>query len=395
MSFLFPKSISLATCLLPAALSLSTSMAAPYAPGDVLMGFVTGAGKGADDVLIVRLGTAASFRNAFDSATNSVNFLNIGTQLNLAFDPGWQERDDLYICVFATTDSDTIGDTLVNLDPFRTIYASRSRNAVSSVPGTPRSTAWTLNSNTAITTTSGQMNSTAQRYAVSTADASNLTVIPKSLGNTLDEYTKPVTANSFTNLTSGIEYRFGPGAWGTMGDAGTVEAALDFYRLQAVNNVAGQYGAGSPIRAGSYKGTFTINQSGQVSFIAAGLAPVDGFNTWAVGKGLPTGVLTSDDRDNDGIVALVEYSLDLNPLAFDSLPVPTAAPGGLLFSFAKGTAAAADPKITYQIEASSGLGSGWTPLTTITNSATVISALLPSNDPSGRLFGRLKIVKNP
>ncbi len=359
------------------------------------MGFVTGTGQGADDTVVVRLGTGASFRNAFDSGTNSLNFLTIGPKLATAFGADWYDRSDLYISVFGSTESDPIGDTLVNSDPFRTVYASRSRSATGSVPGTARSTAWSVASNTAITTTSGQIVSTALAYSLSTADASGLSIISKSLGNTLDEYTKPTRANSFTNLNGGIEATFAAGTWGALGDAGTVEAALDLYRIQAVNNVAGQYGAGNPVRAGAYKGSFTINQSGQISFIAAGAAPVDGFNTWAVSKGLPTGVAITDDRDNDNISALVEYALDLNPLTFSSLPVPTASASSLLFAFTKGTAAAADSKITYQIEASSALASGWAALTPATNNATAISAQLPANDPSGRLFGRLKITKAP
>ncbi|MDB6135673.1 MAG: sorting protein [Verrucomicrobiales bacterium] len=373
-------------------MTLSSLEAAPYASGDLLMGFVTGTGQGTDDTVVVRLGSASSFRDAFDTAKNSLNFANVGTQLSSVFGADWYERTDLYISIFASTDSDTIGDTLVSGDPFRTVYASRNRNSAGSVPGTARSTAWTFPSNTAATTTSGQIVSTALTYSLSTANAAGLAVIPKSGGNTLDEYTKPAKANSFANLTGGIEAAFAAGPWGSLGDAGSVEAALDVYRIQAVNNVSGQYGAGNPIRSGAYKGTFTISQTGQVSFIAMGNAPADGFNDWAVSKGLPTGTPTTDDRDNDGIPALVEYALDLNPLAFDSLPPPTAVAGGLQLAFTKGNAAGNDAKIIYSIESSSDLIT-WTALTPTINTATQISALLPSGDVSDRLFGRLEILK--
>ena len=113
-------------------------LAAPYASGDLLMGFVTGAGEGADDTVIVRLGKSADFRDNFDTARNKLNFVTIGTQLVAKYGAEWYNRTDLYMSIFGSTDSDTIGDTLQNLDPFRTLYASRTRNAAGGVlPASP------------------------------------------------------------------------------------------------------------------------------------------------------------------------------------------------------------------------------------------------------------------
>ncbi len=381
-----------------ASLLCTPLLAAPYASGDLLMGFVTGAGEGADDTVIVRLGKSADFRDNFDTAKNKLNFVTIGTHLAAKYGAEWYNRTDLYMSIFGSTDSDTIGDTLQNLDPFRTLYASRTRNAAGGgAPGIARSTAWTFSSNTAVTTTSGQMVSAAGGYSLTdtVADAAGLAIIPKSLGNTLDEYTKPAKANSFTNLNGGIEATFTAGTWGSLGDAGPVQAALDLYRIQAVNNVAGQYGFGSPIRSGVYKGSFTINQTGQVSFIAAGAAPADGFSAWAVSKGLPAGVAVTDDRDADNIIALMEYGLNLNPTAPDTLPDPAPVAGGIQLNYAKGPEAAADPKISYFLETSATLSGGWSNLPPTVNSATTITGLIPVNDPSGHLFGRLKVVRIP
>ena len=90
----------------------------------------------------------------------------------------------------------------------------------------------------------------------------------------------------------------------------------------------------------------------------------------------------------------MEYGLDLNPLSFSSLPAPVDAPGGQLLTYNKGTAAATDSKITYVIETSAALSGSWSPLTPITNNSNQISALIPANDPSGRLFGRLRVTKS-
>ena len=392
---LFSRSSALAASALALALSLSPLGAAPYADGDLLMGFVT-ASSGSEDTLIARLGTAASFRDGFDGGTSQINFATIGTQLNTLYSPAggdtpWYNRPDLYVSIFAATGSNTEGSELFGRDPYRTIYVSRSRSATNSVAGSARSTAWTLGTNAGMTTGSSQINVTGGRYFLSTADPGGVAIIAKSEPNTLDQFTRPTTNVSFGAFSGGVEQTLTATTWGTLGAAGTVEAALDLYRLQAVNDIPGQYGAGNAVRSGVYKGTFTINQSGQISFIAAGAA--SGFNAWAISKGLPGGVATSDDRDSDNIPALVEYGLDLNPLAFSSLPAPTLGAGGLQFAFTKGAAAAADPQISFQIEASSQLASGWSLLTPTTNNSSQISALLPSNDPSGRLFGRLKVVK--
>ena len=155
------------------------------------MGFVAGGGQGANQTLVVNLGAASSFRNNFDTGTTQLNFKSIGTQLGAQFGNSWYDRTDLYISLFASTASDPIGDTLVFGDPFRTIYASRSRQTPSS-----SATAFSIASNTAITTTSSQMVAASGTYSAAAADAFGVAIIPDA-ANTLDNYTKPSTSNSF------------------------------------------------------------------------------------------------------------------------------------------------------------------------------------------------------
>ncbi|MES2707777.1 MAG: hypothetical protein V4726_14390 [Verrucomicrobiota bacterium] len=377
------------------ALAAAPALAAPYADGDLILGFVAAEGTGADQTLLVNLGPSSGYRDAFDAGTNKLNFVTIGPRLATQFGAAWHDRTDLYVSLFGVTSSSVTAATLFSRDPARTLYVSQPRISAGT-PGAADSGGCSIPGNTAMTGSAIPMVQVSQRYAEATADAAGVVIIDDAKATTLDEFTRPVAASSFSNFNDGIEQIFAAGSWGTLGDAGAVEAALDLYRLQARSDIAGQYGQEEIIREGVYKGTITVSQGGAVSFIAKGNAPADGFNTWAAAKGLPSGVAADDDRDSDGIPALTEYGLDLNPLAFDALPAPVPAEGGggLQFTFTKGAAAGMDPKITYQVEHSSTLNADWTALTATVNDATKISALLPAGDPSGRRFGRLKIIKS-
>ena len=399
-----PPNFSCSSLLRIAALSLLCTpvRGAPYTPGDLIMGFVAGGGKGASQSLVLNLGTAHGFRDGFDAGTDRINFKTIGPQLAAQFstmDLPWYERTDLFFSVVGARSATASTTVVTNGDPNRTVYVSQGRLA-STTPGVADSSGWSVATDGNMTTASGRILATSQRYGdvTSIADAQGVAIIADEGvegGNTYDEFTRPTTATSFGAFNGGIEQTFTEGSWGTLSPTGAVEAALDYYRVSPKNNIVGQYGYmadNSGIREGLFKGTFTINQSGQISFIASRAAAADGFDTWATSKGLP-GLTTTDDRDLDNIPALVEYALDLNPNAFDTLPFPTSTAGGLQFSYTKGAAAAVDPKISFAVEASSTLASAWTALPTTANSSTQITAILPANDPSGRNFGRLKITK--
>jgi hypothetical protein len=112
------------------------------------------------------------------------------------------------------------------------------------------------------------------------------------------------------------------------------------------------------------------------------------FDTWAVANGIP-GSNLEEDRDRDGIPALIEYALGLNPLVKNTLP--TLAPD-LSLSFTKGVDAAADPAVIYQIETSDDL-IDWDPAAAAVNAPGQISVQLPNN--GGKLFARLRVDYNP
>jgi hypothetical protein len=112
------------------------------------------------------------------------------------------------------------------------------------------------------------------------------------------------------------------------------------------------------------------------------------FDTWAAANGIP-GSNFDEDKDKDGIPALIEYALGMNPLVKNLLP--TLAPD-LSLTFAKGAAAAADPAVVYGIETSEDL-IDWDPAVGVTNGAGQISVQLPNN--GGKLFARLTVDYNP
>lgn len=255
---------------IPVALAASicgSARAATYTAGDLLLGFVAGGGQGSDSTLVVNLGSASSYRNAFDSHSNSLAIVNIGNQLSAQFGANWYERADLYVSLFGTPSAGATSSTLYNGDPSRTLYVSQARNAVDTL-GSASSAGWGLSGSTAFTDSAGGILNTSTRFAATTSDPVNVAIIPDSDANTLDEFTRPTTNVSFGNFNDGIEATFGTGAFGTYGPAGSVEAALDLYRLQARNNIAGQYGLGESTTDGVYKGTFTIGQNGAVSYIS-------------------------------------------------------------------------------------------------------------------------------
>ena len=120
------------------------------------------------------------------------------------------------------------------------------------------------------------------------------------------------------------------------------------------------------------------------NFKLTGSVPLDGFGTWANSFGLVAD--ENGDGDHDGIRDLVEYALGLNPKVGNTLSGLTPSGDGFTMSYTKGTAAAADPAITYILETSGNLVD-WLP--TGTQSPASISGELPGGQR--QLFGRLRI----
>lgn len=256
------KAASVLALAAASALPAGNASGAAYSTGDLLLGFVATSGQGVDETLVVNLGPASAFRDGFDSGASQINFKNIGAQLSAQFSATWYDRTDLRINLFGATAPDTVGDDLISLDPFQTVYVSRSR-----LLPTGNTAPQNVATATAMTTATSRIGVTSNVYAASTADGVGVSIIPDSLPNTLDEFTRPSVSASFGTFSSGIDQIFTAGSWGNYPNVGAVEAALDLYRIQGRNDAPGQYGEGDAVRAGTYKGTFTISNTGDISFV--------------------------------------------------------------------------------------------------------------------------------
>lgn len=127
---------------------------------------------------------------------------------------------------------------------------------------------------------------------------------------------------------------------------------------------------------------------------ATGTDPVDDpVDLWAESFGAGSIDLNSDD-DGDGIKALVEYALGLSPTAKSVLPGITRNGNEVGITFPKGTHAASDNRVTYEIWSSPNLVS-WNlePLAVQTSSAISISE--PPTALGGKKFYRLKVIYTP
>lgn len=244
-----------------------------FAPGDLVMYFQNpGGAVGSDQTVMVSLGNAST---VFRDGGDFLNIANIGTLLSDTFGANWYELDTLYFGVAANIGTASLGNTLTNGDPLRTVYLGRSRNDVGTV-GQASSTAYAA---TEYTTLAGNINSqnlALEENATTQAAALNTTT------STVDDqnpFTVPgQQGTAFGVIPGGVQQGFDTGSFGTYGSAGSVEGALDLYRIQAKNNIAGQYGFGSANGVGEYQGTLTIDNAGNISYITAVPEP----STWAL-----------------------------------------------------------------------------------------------------------------
>ena len=186
----------------------------------------------------------------------------------------------------------------------------------------------------------------------------------------------------------------------------TAAAALTSgsWTLENVTSLAGAYGAtftvvtpdGTPWRvdAGGDKWTRTAGTGIAWTFDETTgiltLGPAGDYASWALENGVTGG--PNGDSDNDGILNLVEYGLNLNPAGSDGSAGTLT---GDLLSFAKRGVAVTNGDVTYAIQESDDLGltDPWAAVTPTTNTAATISYALPAGSP--KKFARLVITQVP
>jgi hypothetical protein len=173
---------------------------------------------------------------------------------------------------------------VTNGDPGRTLYVSRNRNAVGT-EGAASSTAWSVGSNTDMTTVANGI--IGQNNRMETQSLTTILVEPTSTSNIDNQNAFNIGGTptvSFSLLPSGgVQGDFGAGSFGSLGGV-TAEGALDIYRILAVSP-GGTVDPGT-IRTGQFQGTFVIEQDGDVSYIVTDVVPVPEPATMVAGLAL-------------------------------------------------------------------------------------------------------------
>ena len=266
--------------LLVAASSLLAAHAANaanslYAAGDLMLTFQQ---VGGGNTVYVDLGNSATLYRGTaagaDVATN-IDFININSTLVSAFGSGWASDPSIYAGLAGVNSTSSTSSTLVNGDPPRTLYVSAPRADVGTL-GQANSVTPTVASNTLMTTAASGIQTQNNVFgtlpsdtlqAVVTTDVSKIRTqqpITTFQGNNYQ-------GTAFGTFDGGIQQQGAAGSFGSFGTAGTVEFALDLYRILGKNTVPGQ--VAGDLRSGTYEGTITVSTGGGVSFSSLTAVP--------------------------------------------------------------------------------------------------------------------------
>jgi len=219
---------------------------------------------GGSQTLVLNIGTGQSFR---DAGSSLFNIKNIGTELAaISGQANWWEDGNLYWGIAGVRSSSTGTTAQLFGDPSRTLYLSKERTAIGTV-GLASSVNFADPGNTNMTTAANNIIAQNNRLeTIGTTDrlveGTGSSVVDNANSNPFLG-SNPGTA--FSVFPGGVIGNFGVGAFGTL-DGVNAEGALDLYRILAANTASGQ--EPGPLRTGSYEGSFVIDQSGDVSFIA-------------------------------------------------------------------------------------------------------------------------------
>jgi hypothetical protein len=412
---------------LTAALSLGLALPAlgvtpNYSAGDLLLYFQKLSGTAIVNTVYVDLGPATNFRGTAvgpADVPNQIDFIDLNAKLTTAFGSDWATQAGIYAGI-AGVYSAVSNTTVVNGDISRTLYVSAPRTDVGTV-GTANSAAWSFSGSTAFSTAAGKIQQ--QNNVFGDLDLLNphgyvgqIVISPPSesgiVGNNPVTVINgnPTQGIAFDTFDGGVQQVGAATTFGTFGAAGSVEFALDLYRIVPTNGRPGEIDGDivGTTRTGTYEGTFTVGTNGKVSFVTQGSVVSSPFDAWTLtfpALDTPAKRLPSADPDNDGLSNLLEFVLNGNPGVSDSPSVaPTLDASGSNFVFAFTRRADSVSGLTQIFQYGSNL-TGWTDATigavssvtgnaAITVSGNNVSVTVPKTGaPGGSLFGRLKVTQ--
>ncbi len=256
-----------------------------YKPGDLVLGFQNPGGTtGGNQVVLVNLGdTATVFR---DASSNLINITNIGSLLSGTFGANWASETSLYMSAVGIWGTNTLQSTLQNGDPHRTLYLGKARDVLgalgtagSSAPGVANTT-----DATGASTAAFSVGNSLETNSLLAATALDVSLTSLDEQNPFINLAAGQQGTAYTKFAGGIQDRFEAGPqFADFGGFGPVEGALDLYRLQTRNNIAGQFDQGGTILSGIYQGSLVLDSLGNVSFLTEPLAAVPEPATFAFG----------------------------------------------------------------------------------------------------------------
>lgn len=272
-----------------------------YAPGDLVLGFQNpGGATGADQTVLVNLGnTATVFR---DASSNLIDITNIGALLSATFGANWANETTLHMTAVGIWGTSALANTLQNGDPNRTLYLGKPRDVLGTIGAAGSSAPGVANTTDATTASSGAFsvgNSLEQNSALS---AAALELSLSSLDNQNPFISPGVQGPAYSVFGGGLQDRFEIGSqFADFAGLGPVEGALDLYRLQTRNNIAGQFDQGGTILSGVYQGSLVLESNGDVSYVIEPLAAVPEPATMAFGLAMIGACAARRFRSRDAI----------------------------------------------------------------------------------------------
>lgn len=234
-----------------------------HAPSDLVLTFQNpGGAQGSDQTVTVALANVSTFFR--DAEPNSFTLLNaaniggLGATLTSTFGANWFDQSTLWMGGIGFRGTSPTATQLLNGDPHQTFYFTKGyENPAPTI---------IANSGSRISSAMGQVKGTIEDFGTT---AVFVRPTSTSFVDEQNPFTVPGVQNAaYGDISGGVQGSFAQGTFGSLGAAGDVELALDLFRLQTRNDITGQYGFGEEMNTGALLGTLTINQAGEIGFLA-------------------------------------------------------------------------------------------------------------------------------
>jgi hypothetical protein len=240
-----------------------------YAPGDLVLYFQR---EGSANTIYANLGNAANLYRGANSGIagndyqlTRTNILNLNSTLTSAFGSNWASESNIYAGlagVWRTSDTNT---GVLNGDPSRTVYISQARQTVGTV-GSASSNAWVIAGDTQMSSAATGVFAQNNAFEVNYDAGVTLSLTSVSLIDDQNPFFAPGLQGAAMNeaFEGGVQQKGSASSFGSFDGVGSVEFALDLYRILGRNDLAQ---VGGTVRTGSYEGTVVVGTNGQVSFL--------------------------------------------------------------------------------------------------------------------------------